>query len=132
MKYYLLGLVFLLPLVSQAEVISIVSYDVVKIPKIITVEDKIRAMFPEESRMVAVFTCESGLHQFRANGDPLISGMNKNKTYDLGLSQINSSHWSEAKSLGLDIFHSLEDNLKMARVIYEREGINAWSCNKRV
>lgn len=56
----------------------------------------------------------------------------RSKTADVGIAQINQVHWPEAKALGLDIFNSADDNLKMAQIIYKTEGINAWTCNKMV
>lgn len=86
-----------------------------------TVVDKIKATFPEEPRMVDVLWCESKHKQFDSNGKPLMS-----KTKDLGVAQIHIIHWKQAKELGLDIWNSIDDNLKMARLIYDMQGITAW------
>ena len=73
--------------------------------------------------MIPVLECESRFRQFDENGEPLMSD-----TQDVGISQINEIWWAEAEELGLDIFNSLDDNLKMARIIKEKQGIKAWSC----
>lgn len=80
-----------------------------------------------DKRMVAVLKCESGFKQFNASGSPLMS-----HTSDVGVAQINKVHWQEAKRLGLDIHNSVEDNLKMAKIIYDKESIKAWVCYKLV
>ena len=75
-----------------------------------------------DARMVPVLICESGLKQFDDDGTPKIS-----PTSDVGIGQVNRTHWKRAKKLGLDIFNSEEDNLKMAKIIYDEQGIEAWS-----
>lgn len=74
---------------------------------------------------VSILTCESNMRQFDFNGQPLMS-----PTHDVGIAQINKVHWKEAKALGLDIFNSATDNLKMAQIIYKSEGLEAWTCSK--
>jgi hypothetical protein len=86
-----------------------------------TIEERIETTF-NDKRMVKVLKCESQFQQFK-NGKPLMS-----PTSDVGISQINQIHWKEAKALKLDIFNSMEDNLKMAKIIYDKEGIKAWTC----
>lgn len=75
--------------------------------------------------MTYVIGCESGFTQFRKDGSPLMS-----HTKDVGVMQINEVHWSRAKELGLDIFNSTEDNMKMGRIILNESGLRAWSCYK--
>ncbi len=81
--------------------------------------------FPEApDTMVAVAKCESGLKQFNSKGEVIVS-----PTKDFGLMQINQLVWDDkAKELGLDYKNNLEDNLKMARHIYEVQGKTAWVC----
>lgn len=67
------------------------------------------------------------MHQFDGKGRPLLS-----RTADVGIGQINQVHWTQAKSLGLDIFNSTEDNLKMAQIVYKSEGEKAWTCSRIV
>lgn len=92
----------------------------------LTVVDKIKATFPEEPRMVEIAWCESR-HRQLVNGKPLIS-----RTSDVGLFQINQVHWKQAKELGLDIFYDMDDNIKMARIVYDMQSIKAWSCLKLI
>lgn len=93
-------------------------------PPIPTVQEKILATF-NDPRMVNVLYCESRWKQLNKDGTPLIS-----KTSDVGISQVNQIHWEEAKKLGLDIFKSEADNLKMGKRIYDKEGIGAWNAIK--
>jgi hypothetical protein len=84
--------------------------------------EKIKAEFGENSKMLGVVKCESNFRQFK-NGEPLMS-----PTSDVGVMQINQVHWKKAKELGLDIFNSVDDNIKMGRRIYDSQGIKAWTC----
>jgi hypothetical protein len=77
--------------------------------------------------MVAIIRCESNFKQFNDNGTPLVS-----RTSDVGISQINQVHWARAKSLGLDIFNSENDNIIMAKIILEEQGKDAWTCHDLV
>lgn len=90
----------------------------------VSIEDKINLAFPDEPKMVDIAWCESR-HRQLVNGKPLIS-----RTYDVGVMQINQVHWKQAKELGLDIFYNIDDNLKMARIIYDRQSITAWYALK--
>lgn len=93
-------------------------------PVVQTIEERVTEVY-KDPRMVTVLRCESGLKQFDSQRKPLLS-----KTSDVGISQINQVHWKEAKKLGLDIFNSESDNLKMGKLIYDSEGITAWTCFK--
>lgn len=78
--------------------------------------------------MTAIFTCESGLKQFKADGSPVQSHTN-----DWGIAQINELVWDEtAKQLGLDYKNSVEDNIKMAIVVHRLQGNSAWVCYNRM
>lgn len=85
----------------------------------------IRKTFPEDPElMVAIATCESGLRQFDTEGNVIVS-----PTKDFGIFQINEKTWhNTAESLELDYKNSEEDNIEMARHIFEVQGINAWVC----
>lgn len=73
-----------------------------------------------------VVACESHFRQFDKDGNPLISPTN-----DVGVMQINIPTWAEkAKDLGLDIYHSERDNIIMGRIVYDEQGISAWTCAK--
>lgn len=85
---------------------------------------KVALLFPDEPRMLAVIQCESKFRQFTADGTPLYSHTN-----DVGVAQINIPTWgAEAKRLGLDIYNSEDDNLTMARIVLQKQGITAWTC----
>ena len=82
--------------------------------------------FADIPEMSAIVECESGYRQFDTDGNPLMS-----HTQDVGIAQINNVHFAWAKERGLDIFHSAKDNLTMARLIYEAQGLDAWVCYKK-
>ena len=97
-------------------------------PAQIEVRSEVVATFGTSSPMVAVVGCESHFRQLRANGKPLIS-----PTDDVGVMQINIPTWGkEAKKLGLDIYYSEADNIKMGAVVYKQQGIKAWTCSKLI
>ena len=81
------------------------------------------ATFPEEPEiMLAIANCESGFNQEAVS-----------HTNDHGVMQINEATWDEtAQELGLDYKNSLDDNLKMARYVYEIQGKDAWVCFNKV
>lgn len=88
----------------------------------------IQTEFPNNQRMLSVAVCESGIRHFA----PITGTILTSKTNDLGLFQINSKTWLEkSKELGYDIY-TVRGNIKMARYIYEVQGINAWVCNKLI
>lgn len=73
--------------------------------------------------MERISLCESGDRQF-LDGKPLMS-----ETRDFGYYQISEEYNGElADSLGLDYKNSFIDNLKMAKIILDRQGIGAWVC----
>lgn len=73
--------------------------------------------------MLEVARCESGLLQYE-NGKVL-----KGKTTpDFGLFQINEIWLLKAEAMGIDIY-DLEGNIKMARYIYDTQGLSAWSAS---
>lgn len=84
----------------------------------------IREYFPDDAeRAIAVANCESGLNQDAVG-----------PTHDYGLFQIHlPSHQRKAEELGLDVVHSIEDNITFARILYENAGdtwtdwVCAWS-----
>lgn len=68
-------------------------------------------------KMVRIAECESGFNQSAVN----------RKSMDFGLFQVNEKTWDEtAKSMGLDYKESWEDNILMARFIYQTQGYKAW------
>ncbi len=83
----------------------------------------IATVFADVPQMVRTVDCESDFRQFDDKGKPLLS-----PTSDVGIMQINQVHWDEAKRLRLDIFHSMQDNITMGRIVYKKQGITAWMC----
>lgn len=97
---------------------------VVQVKRVLTIREKVQIAFGSTSPMMAVVQCESGFQQFKG-GAPLQS-----PTSDIGVMQINQVHWQEAEKLGLDIFNSVDDNIKMGQIVLEKQGLTAWSCYK--
>ena len=85
----------------------------------LTVEEKIQKTFPEEpENMVAIAMCESNLNQEAVS-----------PTRDFGVMQVNEKTWdSTANEMGLDYKSDVDDNLKLARHIYEVQSKSAWVC----
>lgn len=74
--------------------------------------------------MIKVAMGESGLKQWHSDGRVVRGKVDKD---DTGLMQINKRyHDKTAKRLGLDYENSIVDNVKMARHIYDTQGITAW------
>ena len=68
--------------------------------------------------MLAIANCESGFKQEAVS-----------HTRDFGVMQINEKTWdATAREMGLDYKNNEDDNLKMARHIYEVQGREAWVC----
>lgn len=88
-----------------------------------SIKEAVIAAFPDVPQMIAVVRCESRFRQFSGTSTPLLS-----PTADVGVMQINQVHWAEAKALGLDIFNSVADNIAMGRIVYEMQGLAAWTC----
>ena len=88
----------------------------------------IAQQFKDYPAMIDVLRCESGFKQQDDDGNVLTSS-----TADYGIAQINLKTWgAKAKELGLDIFNSTQDNLKMARYILDNAGIKSWVCYNKV
>lgn len=95
---------------------------VVKTP--VTVEEKIRAMFPEDpDRAVRIAICESGMRPEAFNGK------NRNGSWDAGVFQVNSVH-----KYSKEYLFNVDNNLKVARKLYEARGNTwgAWVCARKV
>ena len=109
------------PLISHSYGVSKV-YAVEPITQPQTIEEKIRAMFPEDpDRAVAIAKCESGM---RADA---FNGKNRNGSWDAGVMQINSVH-----KYSKEYLFNVDNNLKVARKLYDRQGFNPWVCNRKV
>lgn len=83
-----------------------------------TIEDKIRDMFPEDpDTAVAIAKCESGMRENAFNGK------NRNGSWDAGVMQINSVH-----GYSKEFLFDVDNNLKVARKLYDHSGFNPWVC----
>jgi hypothetical protein len=84
----------------------------------LSIEDKIRKTFPENPEvMLAIAKAESKLNPHAINR------ANRNGSVDVGLFQINSIHGYDEEFLKNE-----DNNLKVARKIYDTQGITAWSA----
>lgn len=73
--------------------------------------------------MIEVSRLESHWKQYNDDGT-VLHGIVDPK--DTGVMQINTDHWGAmAERRGLDI-NRITDNVKMARYIYDTQGITAW------
>ena len=93
----------------------------------LTIDEMIENTFPEKAELMSrVSFCESGKKQFYENNEPVIG-----PTDDWGLFQIHRPTWhKKAKEMGLDYKNSTRDNIKMARYIYDTQGISAWQPSR--
>lgn len=118
--------------VAEAEVIVESVPDVVLIEVIYTKDDivrKIEEAFPEDPETaVKIARCESGLNPEIQSGHTLSYGRERS----FGLFQIHEPAWHHvALRLGYTEYQtSVEENIKMARYIYELAGKRwtPWSC----
>ncbi len=84
-----------------------------------------------QERFVEVIKCESHFRQYDSN-NKILTHHNENGTIDIGIAQLNSVHFEEAKKMGIDI-NTTEGNLKFARYLLEsKRGINHWVCNSLI
>lgn len=76
--------------------------------------------FAKYKKLEKIITCESGFD---------IEAYNP-KSKDSGLFQINFSAWDKrAKKLGLDYKNSWRDNISLAFVILDEQGVRAWKAS---
>ena len=113
-------------------IIPLVNGSIVPNPLYSQSTELVSALYEEfEPSVVPVFyqiaKCESSIRQFDDKGQVVESTTN-----DFGILQINSVHDAQAKKLGLDYKGSLKDNVKMAKVVYDHEGLGAWTCSKKI
>jgi len=87
------------------------------------VEKFINDYFADIPILTKIAKCESRYRHLNLNGDVLKGEEN---IYDRGVMQINILyHASTAEELGLNI-HNLDDNVRYARYLYEKEGAKPW------
>ena len=93
----------------------------------LTPKEMVAQAFADAPRMLDIIKCESGFRHFDKNGEVL-----RSYTDDVGIMQISEYYWlNESQKLGLNIY-DIKDNIKMARIIYQRQGLKSWVCNRKV
>lgn len=120
------------PVVEVAQAEEVITPEVVMI-EVETTEEyiikRIKQTFPEDSETaIKIARCESGLRVEIQSQHQLSYGQERS----FGLFQIHApDHEATAQRLGYEDYKTdLEDNLAMARYIYEQSGKKwtAWSC----
>jgi len=86
--------------------------------------EKVRQAFLDAPIMLEVAKCESQ-YKITAHNTTL----NTDGTTDGGIFQLNSIHDEELTLLGLNKFDP-EDNIKFARILYDRSGLRPWNSSK--
>ena len=87
------------------------------------VEKFINDYFADIPVLTEIAKCESRFRHFNSAGTVLEGKKNR---YDRGVMQINILYHAEtAEELGLDI-HDLDDNVRYARYLYEKQGAKPW------
>jgi len=83
----------------------------------------------DETTLINMLKCESGLRQYDKNGDVLLS-----TTGDSGVGQINLRTWSsKAKKLGYDLDNPVDNLLMVAWIIQnDSNGLDSWVCYKKI
>ena len=76
--------------------------------------------------LVCIANAESGFNQFTSSGAPLESS-----TQDYGVFQIHKTWIPLAKSMGLDIVNSAQDNITFGIYLYNTRGPQIWSTYKK-
>jgi len=86
--------------------------------------EKVRQAFLDAPIMLEVARCESQ-YKITAHNTTL----NTDGTTDGGIFQLNSVHDEELALLGLNKFDP-EDNIKFARILYDRSGLKPWKSSR--
>ena len=87
------------------------------------IERFINDYFADIPILAEIAKCESRYRHYNSKGN-ILKG--KENSYDRGVMQINLLyHAKTAEELGLDI-HNLNDNVKYARYLYEKQGAKPW------
>ena len=81
------------------------------------------------SVMQRIASCESSNSQYDKSGQVLIH-VNSDKSYDIGMFQINSIWETQATKLGYDLTKQ-KDNQEFALWLYENEGTGSWSASSK-
>ena len=87
------------------------------------IERFINDYFADIPILTKIAGCESRYRHLNSKGNVLKGEKN---SYDRGVMQINVLyHAEDAKEIGLDV-HDLDDNVKYARYLYEKQGARPW------
>lgn len=88
------------------------------------IEQEIRTVFPEQPElMLKVAKCESRLNPNAYNPT--------NGSHDGGIFQISEKYHGKALNLmGLDAY-DIQDNLKYARILYDKNGLSDWTASAK-
>lgn len=87
------------------------------------VEKFVNDYFRDIPILAKIAGCESHYRQLNSSGNVLRGEKN---SYDRGVMQINILyHAEDAEELGLNL-ENLEDNVKYARYLYEKQGAKPW------
>lgn len=87
------------------------------------IEKEVARVFPDAPIMLKVMRCEGGYDIDAYNAT--------NNSHDKGLFQVSTKyHGEEVKRLGLDMNDPI-DNLKFARILYDRNGLGDWQASKK-
>jgi hypothetical protein len=84
--------------------------------------------------LLAITSCESGngkgsVNQYDKKGN-VLTHFNDNKTFDLGVGQINSVHLEEAARMGLNL-NDPYDNIDFTLWLYVQQGTNPWKASSK-
>jgi len=85
-----------------------------------TIEEKVKATFGKDGDKAwkMITECEN------KSVDPKAVHHNSNGTWDAGLMQINQVH-----GYSMEWLFDVDNNLKAAKKIYDRQGFRPWSCS---
>lgn len=115
--YKILVLLFLLPLTSHALIATEEEF-IAKTIEARAIESNLSPV-----QMVSIAVCESSLKMTAKN-------VNKNKSTDYGVFQINSIHWETMQKAGLSPV-SYIDNINYALFIIQQDGLRHFSASKK-
>jgi len=92
----------------------------------LTLAEYVGNYFADAPVLTKVAWCESNFRHLTSDGSVLRGVRNK---ADIGIMQINELyHREKAKELGMDL-DSLDGNLRYARYLYEKEGLQPWKAS---
>lgn len=111
--------------------IKIVSAHESVVVRQMTIEQKIRSVFGENGDWaVKCFKSESWSRKLN-DYDPNATHVNTNGTTDRGVAQVNSIHCGKVKG-DCENLYDVDENLRVAKIVYDTQGKGAWygsSCN---